>query len=415
VAEKWEPVDIADLRVGHFVHIDHSWLEHPFLRRSFLIETPRELALIRGAGLTRLSIDRARSTPTPMEEGASPDDEGVAADAARLQTEKAAYTTVVHRRRAELVQTQRQYEAAAETAQGLLGQLSTADRSACGTVEELVRQTIGGTPAGSPLTFAPARSIDSPERRLGCQALDAMAIAVAVGRRFGIQGDELELLATSALVHGAGLLALPENLRDEHAFSNEMAQLEFQDYPLLGVQLLRECGSFAPEVLQIVRQHRERPDGTGFPEGASADQIHRLAPIVGVVREFQVLSASRAAGVPAAALAHLYRSLRGAYGADVVDNLIAAVTVYPPGSYLALSDGSIARVMRVSEQARLRPTVCVFDAALTPADAEIVDLAVNSDVSVAKVLAPNQLDDTTLRFFGEGWSGYALGAAAPVA
>ena len=418
--DTWEPITASALRVGHFVRIGHGWLDHPFLRRTFRIETAQELALLRDAGLTRLSIDPARSTVvSTAARGASWDATAdskfdVGQESARLQAEKAAHANAVRQRRAELLRTQLAYETSASSAERLFAELRGASPSAGATAEALVCETLrrledGGGPLSSASTHVP----HTRDRRLGCLALDAMSLALAVGCRSGIRGDELELLGTGALLHGVGLRRLPDELREEHSFASYEAQLEFQDYPLLGCEMLRECGGFSAEVLQIVRQHRERADGSGYPEGATSTTIHRLAPIVGAVREFQVLSANRAVGMPAAALAHLYRNLREAYGHGVIDNLIAAVTIYPPGSFLSLSDGSIARVMRVSAESRLRPTVSLFDAAVRPDKAEILDLTETGDLNVAKVLNPAHVDGAVRHFFGDGWSGYALGVSGP--
>ena len=86
-------------------------------------------------------------------------------------------------------------------------------------------------------------------------------------------------------------------------------------------------------------------------------------------------STREGATLPAAALAHLYRNLRGACGEAAVDHVIAALTVYPPGSFVALADGNVARVVRVSEEARLSPLVCLFDESMPASQSEIVDLA----------------------------------------
>jgi hypothetical protein len=113
--------------------------------------------------------------------------------------------------------------------------------------------------------------------------------------------------------------------------------------------------------------------------------------------------------MPAAALAHIYRNLRAAYGSDVVDPLVAALTVYPPGSFLELTDGSIGRVIRVSESDRMRPTVCLFDDTVTPAEADIVNLASTRSIRVQRVLDPQALEPDVVEFFGgHRWSGLTL-------
>ena len=47
-------VEIEELRVGMFVHLDLGWWAHPFALSSFLVTTPEQLATIRGLGLKKL-------------------------------------------------------------------------------------------------------------------------------------------------------------------------------------------------------------------------------------------------------------------------------------------------------------------------------------------------------------------------
>ena len=47
-------VDIDELQVGMFVHLDLGWWAHPFALSSFLVTSPEQVATIRGLGLKRL-------------------------------------------------------------------------------------------------------------------------------------------------------------------------------------------------------------------------------------------------------------------------------------------------------------------------------------------------------------------------
>jgi hypothetical protein len=409
----WVPIEAAKLRIGHYVRIGHRWLDHPFIQRSFQITSANEIAIIRDARLTQLFIDPVRSMPVPDVGGATDDRdaqpaETVAVDVARLQVEKAAHTEAVRRQRDELAAAQRRYGTTADLAESTLLLIDEGDARATAKVGELVQSLLENLGGGdtSPLAFAAAAAPYTAQRRLACFALDAATIAGLVGRRMGIGGESLQHLATAALLHTVGLAQLPQELRDERRVSDAQ-RLDLQDYPLLGAEQLRGCGGFHPDVLKIVRQHREHLDGSGFPEGAEERDIHAHAPIVGAIREFQLLSAD-ASLTPAAALAQLYRDRRGPYGAWAVDNLIATLTIYPPGTFLTLSDGSIARVMRVSTEARLRPLVCLFDEQVEPQEAEILDLAMVRDVGIASVLNPASLAKPVLDFFGSSLSGFAL-------
>jgi hypothetical protein len=94
--------------------------------------------------------------------------------------------------------------------------------------------------------------------------------------------------------------------------------------------------------------------------------------------------------IPTVALATLYKQQREAYGKDVMEAFVAALTVYPPGSYVALSDGSIGGWCARSERERLRPCVLIYDPNLNPDEADIVDLTEVRSLSITSALDPRQ-------------------------
>jgi len=412
--ESWQPISIDALRIGHFVRLGHRWFEHPFLLNRFRIASDHDIAIIREARLSKLFVDLARSDLAhtgsirlPLLDTTPRPDPTLLTE--QLQTLKAAQSADVQRLHEQLRETQSSYRAAVAECGVALALVSQGSRDAAAVTGALVGALLeSAAQPQSPLTFVAMSRPSQAAERLACQSLDAAAIAAAVGRRLGLSAEDMTALTMSALLHSAGIAQLPEAMQDESRVTEHSDQLEFQHYPLLGVERLRECGGFPLDVLQIVRQHRERLDGIGFPEHTAAPEIHSLALVVGAIREFQVSATRAEAALPAVALARLYRELRGAYGPVAVDNVVAALTVYPPGSFLALSDGSIGRVMQVNDAARLRPTVCLFDDALTPAEAQIVDLSATLEISVAGVLPPVRLTREVREFFGEGWGGFAL-------
>ena len=52
--EIWAPIRADQLRVGHYIKINHRWFDHPFVRRIFRITSEDEVAIIRNARLTKL-------------------------------------------------------------------------------------------------------------------------------------------------------------------------------------------------------------------------------------------------------------------------------------------------------------------------------------------------------------------------
>jgi hypothetical protein len=421
--ETWQAVDVDQLRVGQFIRLGHRWLEHPFPLNRFRIASDKQIAIIRDARLSRIFVDPGRSVVDAADVPATPRAEaGTSAEpesgrsAVQLQTRKDVVAERVRGQHQMLSETRDQYASAVMSSRRALDLLAAGDAAAVLAVGELTQTLVAFVAQREyPLTFAAAARPGDGATRRACRALDAAAIAAAVGRRLGLPAQGLARLTSAALVHAVGIEELPSVMQDEASIGDPDVMTDFQQYPVLGVDLLRRCGEFPDDVLQMVRQHRERLDGSGFPEAARGDRIHPHARVIGAIREFQVLAERGESTMPATALAQLFRRLRGAYGPVAVDNVIAALTIYPPGTFLALTDGSIGRVIQVREQARLRPTVCLFDDTVAPSEAQIIDLAETDALSVARVLDPDQLESEVRDFFGGGWSGLSFARGATVA
>jgi len=415
--ENWVPVRADQLRVGHYIKISDSWFDHPFVRRIFRIAAEEELAIIRNSRLTRLYVDHERSTPVRHSDSPQrpPDEEQrIAERVATLKAEKIAQIDRIQEHRAALEAVRESYSETVGNTADLLGMLEAGDP---GSVKQLglwvgrvVETVINGQ---SPLALVALDIPPDGAQRIALLATDAVGICGVLGRRMGLGAQDLMALTTAAAVHGCGLQRLPPALMDESPHGMQRASNAFQRYPAISTEILKSCGGFSQTVLRIVNEHRERPDGGGFPEGLAADAIHPLALMLGAVREFQVQCRAPDAE-PTAALAHMYRELRPVYGAQVIDQLISSTTVYPPGTFVQLSDGSMARVLRVNEADRMRPVVGILDEEGGEREMQILDLLQESHLAIRSIAPRSHVPASWLAARRRSWYGLGLAPAQSV-
>jgi len=96
-----------------------------------------------------------------------------------------------------------------------------------------------------------------------------------------------EFAIFGALMHQIGKLNLPPGL-DKIRY-NELGAAEksiFETYPRLGADILGNFNTVPEAVRQVVYQHRELSDGTGFPSKLRSHQIYPLAKIVSIASDF---------------------------------------------------------------------------------------------------------------------------------
>ena len=140
-----------------------------------------------------------------------------------------------------------------------------------------------------------------------------------VARAMGVDEDALQDLHFAALLHDVGMLRIPvENQRDPK---------HFRKHSLVGYKMLSRIRAWR-NAAPIVLQHHERPDGTGYPDGAQGDDIVLGARILAACDAWDAMRTTdwnREAMSPAEALAELEANAGTQFDADVVATFRALV------------------------------------------------------------------------------------------
>lgn len=147
------------------------------------------------------------------------------------------------------------------------------------------------------------------------------SLACAVGERLDIPDAILWGLRTAALLHDIGKLSVPAEVL---AKPTRLSKAEFalvQCHAEAGARILDRIEFGAP-IADIVRQHHERMDGSGYPEGLAGARILLEARILAVADVVEAMMSHRpyrpALGLDAA-LAELARGSGSVYDAGVVE------------------------------------------------------------------------------------------------
>ncbi|WP_415906535.1 HD domain-containing phosphohydrolase [Neptuniibacter sp. QD72_48] len=127
-------------------------------------------------------------------------------------------------------------------------------------------------------------------RRLGIKATKENRklnqVLVAVAKKFGLEGQELKQLYYAWQLRQIGKLSFSDELLKNPYLTMETEQQRtFQQYPLLAQAALLLVKPLYPAG-QIILQHKEYLDGSGYPKGLKGDQISIRAQILCVVNDY---------------------------------------------------------------------------------------------------------------------------------
>ena len=119
----------------------------------------------------------------------------------------------------------------------------------------------------------------------------------------GLSEEQIDGLRAAAIVHDIGKIAVPIEILSAPGILNPIQRTLVQLHVSSGYEILKGI-SFDRPVAEIVRQHHERLDGSGYPQGLRGDEIMTEARILGVADTAEAMISHRpyrpARGVEAA-------------------------------------------------------------------------------------------------------------------
>ncbi len=210
-------------------------------------------------------------------------------------------------------------------------------------------------------------------------ALNSSVWALVCGRHMGLQEGLLGHLAMGAMLAHIGKVELPASILQNERRLDRDEFIQFQTYVESGASRLEAAG-LSRAVVSVVRGHRERHNGSGFPSGVKGDRIPLLAKIAGLADCYEGLIEPRADETPltpAQAVSQLFEQRNIEFQEDLVERFIQAVGIYPTGTLVELTGGQRGVVVAHSPARRLWPKVMVMtDAARQPLkSAKVINLA----------------------------------------
>ncbi|MBN1947917.1 MAG: HD-GYP domain-containing protein [Bradymonadales bacterium] len=148
------------------------------------------------------------------------------------------------------------------------------------------------------------------------------ALAMLIGREMGLDRYDLQGIQYAGLVHDIGKMAIPPTILNQ---PRSLTELEFEvikKHPQTAYEMLKDIASPWP-IAEIVLQHHEREDGSGYPRGLTGDRILLSAKILAVADIVEATASDRPYR-PALGLHGALRELRKGYVGRLDEKVVKA-------------------------------------------------------------------------------------------
>jgi len=146
-------------------------------------------------------------------------------------------------------------------------------------------------------------------------------LTVAIAKELNLSPDKIEGIRIASLIHDIGKISVPTEILSKTTTISDIEFSLIKGHSQAGSDILKAI-DFSYPVAQIVLQHHERLDGSGYPQGLKSDEILLEARILGVADVVEAMSSHRpyrpALGIDAA-LEEISQNRGILYDSEVVD------------------------------------------------------------------------------------------------
>ncbi len=137
-----------------------------------------------------------------------------------------------------------------------------------------------------------ALAIDAKDKTSGTHIRHVQSLAVALARAMGVSEDEAQGIATAALLHDIGKLAVPEHILSKPGPLTDEEFEKVKIHPQVGFEIIEHV-PFPYPVAPLVLCHHERWDGSGYPLGLRGEDIPLGARILAIADFFESVTRDR--------------------------------------------------------------------------------------------------------------------------
>lgn len=205
------------------------------------------------------------------------------------------------------------------------------------------------------------------DETLSQHCLQMSLLGMAIGAELNLDENNVRNIGLCGLVHDWGMVRVQEKIGTWRRKLDPMERMEVQKHPIFSLEMLEEVSGIPSVVPVVCYQVHEQPNGKGYPRNRTQNMIHLFARILNVAHCYVSLTTSRQdrpALMPYAAMEYLLRQTNDkTIDPNPMRALLNLLSLFPVGSFVTLTDGSAARVIRRNENHYTSPIVQIIQTA----------------------------------------------------
>ncbi|MBL8380297.1 MAG: HD-GYP domain-containing protein [Burkholderiales bacterium] len=377
-------IPVQALRPGMFVErLPGSWIDHPFWRSRFVLESEEDRQTIIQTGIAEVWIDTSKGLdvdePAPAAEDqelapapavAQPDPEGQPAPVRRV-----AMADEVDRARSICKDASKSVVSMFQEAR--LGRAIAVEEA--GELVDEISASVERNP-GALISLARLKTADDYTYM---HSVAVCALMVALSRTLRLDEAATREAGMAGLLHDLGKALVPLEVLNKPGKLTDEEFAQVKAHPEHGHHMLAEGGGAGPGTLDVCLHHHERIDGRGYPHGLSGTDFTQLARMGAICDVYDAITSNRpykAGWDPGESIRRMSGWCKDHLDEPVFHAFVKSIGIYPVGSLVRLSSQRLAVVVEMGAHSLLTPKVRVVLSVRSRERVapELIDLAAKS-------------------------------------
>jgi putative nucleotidyltransferase with HDIG domain len=388
-----------DLKLGMFIHdLNCGWMDHSFLRNSFMLRKEADLEKIAKSGITEVYVDTIKGidvvepvvAPTQAQVKQSIEEKIFTSP---VITAPSPETRTSHQE--EMVYAKEIQKEAGKVIHSVLGDVRMGKQIEVERLEPVIDK-ITESILRNPGTLVSLCRIREGDTYTFHHSVSVATLLISFCRAMELPPELIHEAGVGGMLHDIGKMRVPDHILNKPGKLTDAEFTIMKEHVNLGLEVLHKTPGISDAVIQIAGEHHEKYCGAGYPARKKGLEISTLGRMAAIVDVYDAITSNRIyhKGMePPLALKKIYEWSDRSSAAEphmdeeLVQHFIHALGIYPVGSLVQLESQRLAVVLEQSQEDLLSPRIRVmYDCArrrkIEPFDLDLANLGEVQDAII---------------------------------
>lgn len=236
-------------------------------------------------------------------------------------------------------------------------------------------------------------------------SINVAIIMTIFAKHLKLDLEIIQELTTGAMLMDLGMIAIPSTILNKKAKLSDEERATVEQHVNMGHKVLSKAKGVAPVSLEIVQDHHECVDGSGYPNGKNNEQLSLYAKMAKIVDCYDAITADRSyqsAKTPVSAFKILRSESGTSFDQELVNEFIKCMGIHPVGTLVKMKSNKLGIVIKSNPVNPISPSVNVFYSIGNKCyiEPKIIDLAQpGCNDEIDKSVKPEEFKLDMLKFF----------------